>query len=75
MNTDAAFTRCARSVIFVDCFKVVVLANGYERAMGFLKELKKTCFENKSNLIVQIDPSELTIKQIAAIEKVITSKT
>lgn len=60
-----------RSVVFVDCFKELVMTNGFKRAMGFLKKMTKLCFRNNSNLIVQIDPSKFTKKQLAAIEKAI----
>ncbi len=57
--------------MFVDCFKELVMTNGFKRAMGFLKKMTKLCFRNNSNLIVQIDPSKFTKKQLAAIEKAI----
>jgi hypothetical protein len=48
-----------------------VVANGFERAMDFLKEPAELCSRNDSNLIVQIDPGEFTKKQLAAVEKVL----
>lgn len=60
-----------RSVVFVDCFKELVMTNGFERAMDFLKKMAGSCSQNNSNLIVQIGPSKFTEKQLAAIEKAI----
>jgi len=45
-----------RSVVFIDCFKELVVINGFERATDFLKKLAELCTKNNSNLIVQIDP-------------------
>jgi len=61
-----------KSVVLVDCFRELVMVNGFEKAMDFLSKLGKTCSENNSNLIVQIDPSKFTKKQLEAIEKVVT---
>ncbi len=65
------FARPRRSVVFVDCFKELVVANGFEEAMDFLKKMVDLCSRNNSNLIVQIDPSKFTKEQLVAIEKVI----
>ncbi len=65
------FARPRRSVVFVDCFKELVVANGFEKAMDFLKKMVDLCSRNNSNLIVQIDPSKFTKEQLVAIEKVI----
>lgn len=58
-----------RSVVLVDCFKELIVVNGFKRALGFLEELKRTCAENDSNLIVLINPSEFTKEQLAVIER------
>lgn len=60
-----------RSVVFVDCFKELIFANGFEKAMKFLKEITGLCSQNNSNLIVQIDPTEFSKGQMVAIEKAI----
>ncbi len=61
-----------RSVVMVDCFKELVVANGFTRGMKFMKELTELCSHNNSNLIVQIDPSKFTKEQLVTIEAVIT---
>lgn len=61
-----------RSVVMVDCFKELVVANGFERVMDFMKEMVKMFSQNNSNLIVRIDPDKYTKKQLVAIEKVVT---
>lgn len=60
-----------RSIVFVDCFGELVFANGFEKAMDFLKETAGLCSRNNSNLLVQIDPTEFSKRQLAAIEKAI----
>ncbi len=57
-----------RSVVFVDCFRKLVFANGFEKAMNFLKEIAGLCPRNNSNLLVQIDPTEFSKRQLAAIK-------
>lgn len=66
------FARPRKSVVFVDCFKELVVTNGFEKALDFLNKLDKLCYENNSNLIVRIDPSKFTEKQLMVIEKVMT---
>ncbi len=65
------FARPRKSVVFVDCLKELIVANGLEKAMDFLKEMTELCYRNNSNLIVQIDSSKFEKQQLAAIEKVI----
>jgi len=65
------FFRPQRSVVFVDCFKELVVINGFEKALDFLRKLEKMCSRNNSNLIVQIDTDMFTEKQLTAIEKAI----
>ena len=65
------FVKPYRSVVFVDCFKKLVVINGFEKALDFLRKLGKMCSQKNSNLIVQIDPSKFEKKQLAAIEKVV----
>lgn len=60
-----------RSVVFVDCLRELVFANEFEKAMDFLKETAGLCSRNNSNLIVQIDPTEFSKRQLAAIEKAV----
>jgi len=60
-----------RSVVFMDCLKELVVINGFEKTLDFLKKLGKMCSQKNSNLIVQIDPSEFEKKQLAAIEGVV----
>jgi fumarate reductase subunit D len=58
-----------RSVVMLDCFKELVVANGFERTMNFLKELAELCLKNNSNLIVQTDPAAFTKRQLVEIER------
>ena len=59
-----------RSVVFVDCFEELVMANDFKRSLDLIQELGKICSEHASNLIVRVDPAAFAKKQLAAIEKV-----
>jgi hypothetical protein len=61
-----------RSVVHLDCFGELVGANGFERSIDFLTQLRNICRKNASNLIVQANPMMLTRGQLAAISKQIT---
>jgi len=61
-----------RPIVFLDCFRELVVNNGFEKAINTLKKMSELCARNKSNLLVQIDPTEFSKEQLAAIEKVIT---
>ncbi len=58
-----------KGVVFVDCIDSMVMANGFERVMSWLREVKKIMIKNKSNLLVTIDPSSFSDRQLAIIEK------
>lgn len=58
-----------KGVVFVDCLDSMVMANGFERVMSWLRDVKKIMTGNKSNLLVAIDPSSFSDRQLAIIEK------
>lgn len=60
-----------RPIVFLDCFKTLVVVNGFEKAINTLKKMSKLCARNKSNLLVQIDQTEFSKGQLATIEKAI----
>lgn len=57
--------------MFVDSYEKLVVVNGFERAMKFLKEMTELCSKNRLNLIVQIDQNKLEKEKRATVEKVI----
>ena len=59
----------SRSVVLLDCFKEIVLVNGFEYAMNFLREIKEICKECNANLLISINPKVFEEKQIPTIEK------
>ena len=61
-----------KSVVLLDCLKEIAFINGFDKAMVFLEELRKICWENRSNLIVMIEPEYFTEEQLTSIEKLLT---
>ena len=45
-----------RSVVLIDCFSEIRLANGFEKAKSWLKAVKAECDKAKSNLLVTLSP-------------------
>lgn len=58
-----------RSVVLVDCFRELVVINGFKRALEFIQELGRICSENASNLIVRVDPEAFTKKQLTTVDR------
>jgi hypothetical protein len=63
-----------RSVVFVDCFRELVVVNGFKRTLDFIQGLGKICSENASNLIVRVDPAAFTKRQLAEIERALRER-
>jgi hypothetical protein len=58
-----------QSCILLDCFREIVLINGFKHAMSFLKEVKNICKMSYSNLLVSIDQRMFDEKQMIIIQK------
>ena len=58
------------SAILIDCFREIIMVNGFERATSFLKGVKEICKGNNSNLLISTDPKMFEEKQMETIEKV-----
>ncbi len=58
-----------KPVILLDCFDQIMLANGFEKSMSMLREIKDLCGKNNANLLVSINPEMFEEKQLSAIEK------
>ena len=68
VQNQLAQTR-GRSVVAIDSFKELAVANGFKWALKFIQELQKICFEHASNLLIMVDPEAFTKQQLAEIEK------
>ena len=68
--TISKFFRKGKNVIFVDCIDSMVMANGFKQVMDWLKGVKKIMTKSKSNLLVTIDPSSFSDRQLTSIEKI-----
>jgi len=67
--TISKFFGKGKGVVFVDCIDSMVMANGFKRVMSWLKGVKKIMTKSKSNLLVTIDPSSFSNRQLASIER------
>ena len=65
--TISEFARKWKGVVFVDCIDSMVMASGFKQVMGWLKGVKKIMTKSKSNLLVTIDPSSFSNRQLASI--------
>lgn len=68
-TTISEFVGKGKGVVFVDCLDSMVMANGFERVMSWLRDVGKIMIKNKSNLLVTIDPSSFSDRQLASIER------
>jgi len=67
--TISKFAGKWKGVVFVDCIDSMVMANGFKRVMSWLNGVKKIMTKSKSNLLVTIDPSSFSNRQLASIER------
>jgi len=59
----------SRSVVLLDCFYQLMVANGFRKALDFVAELGKICSRHSSNLIVQLNPRRFTGRQLKLVEE------
>jgi len=59
----------SRSAILLDCFREIIMVNGFERATRFLKEVKEICKVNNSNMLISLNPEMFGEKELAVMEK------
>ncbi|MEW6069323.1 MAG: DUF835 domain-containing protein [Candidatus Thermoplasmatota archaeon] len=57
------------NIILLDCFDQIMLANGFEKAEGLLREVKDVCRKNNASLLISINPEMFEKEQISVIEK------
>ena len=58
-----------KSVILLDCLDQIMLANGFEKAEGLLREIKDLCMKNNANLLVSVNPEIFKGREMEVIEK------
>ncbi|MBU4256424.1 MAG: DUF835 domain-containing protein [Candidatus Thermoplasmatota archaeon] len=61
--------KAEKPVILLDCFDQLILANGFEKSMNMLREIKDLCMKNNANLLLSINPEMFEKEQTATIEK------
>ncbi|MBU4256264.1 MAG: DUF835 domain-containing protein [Thermoplasmatales archaeon] len=59
----------SRSVVLLDCFDQIILANGFEKSRSMLREIKDLCMKNNANLLLSVNPGMFEKEQMATIEK------
>lgn len=61
--------KAEKSVILLDCFDQLMLANGFEKSRDMLREIKDICRKNNANLLISINPEMFRKEQLTVIEK------
>ncbi len=56
------------SVVLVDCLKEIIVVNGLERSLDFVKDAKEICKKNRLVLLASINPESYPAEQLAALE-------
>jgi hypothetical protein len=56
-------------IILVDCFDVFKTANGFERAVKFLREMKKRVARSRWSVLFSVNPRLFTGKQLGVLER------
>jgi len=57
------------SVVLLDCFYQLAVANGFRKTLEFVAELGKICSRHSSNLIVHLNPRRFTGRQMKLVEE------
>lgn len=58
-----------RAVILLDGLEYLILQNGFETALRFIQALNDLVTLNKATLIVPVNPSSLSVKEMSLLEK------
>lgn len=56
-------------IIFLDGLEYLVMHNGFETTLRFLQALNDLIILNKATLIIPVDPSSFSVKQLSLLEK------
>lgn len=57
------------AVILIDGLEYLILQNGFETALRFLQALNDLVILHRATLIIPVDPSSLSVKQLSLLEK------
>ncbi|KYK35993.1 MAG: DUF835 domain-containing protein [Theionarchaea archaeon] len=57
------------AVILLDGLEYLILQNGFETTLRFIQALNDLIILNKATLVVPVDPSSLSVKQLSLLEK------
>lgn len=58
-----------RAVVLLDGLEYLILQNGFETALRFIQALNDLITLNKATLIVPVNPSSLSVKELSLLEK------
>lgn len=58
-----------RGVVLLDGMEYLIMQNGFETTLRFLQALNDLVILNRATLIVPVDPSSLSVKQMSLLEK------
>jgi len=62
-------TRTDGSIVLLDCFDQIKFANGFQKSLTILKELRSVRAADRSTMLMSIDPRMFEEGQLEAIEK------
>lgn len=57
------------AVVFLDGLEYLIMHNGFETTLRFLQALNDLIILNNATLIIPLDPSSLSVKQLSLLEK------
>lgn len=57
------------AVVLLDGLEYLIMQNGFETTLRFIQALNDLIILNKATLIVPVDPSSLSVKQLSLLEK------
>lgn len=61
--------KAEKTVILLDCFDQIMLANGFEKSISMIREIKDICGKNNANLLLSVNTGVFEKEQIVAIER------
>ncbi|MGC1119498.1 MAG: DUF835 domain-containing protein [Candidatus Methanofastidiosia archaeon] len=57
------------AVVFLDGLEYLIMHNGFETTLRFLQALNDLIILNNATLVIPLDPSSLSVKQLSLLEK------
>lgn len=68
-TTSEFVKRTDGSIVLLDCFDQIKFANGFQKSLTLLKDLRNLCNENNSTILISINTEMFKKQELAAIEK------